>query len=111
MAQLTVDRVPPRPVDKLNVATKPQPSRDEVASFWPFVWTLFAFKIVTMLVIWFFAIRSTETSAILGFTHWFWLFIPMAAVAGPMAFQWRLRKVRRRRAQLQAAEWMVEELR
>lgn len=110
MAQATIDRSPPLPAEK-SVSASPRPPREESFNVWPFVWTLFAFKLVTLAATWWFAIRSNETNAVLGATHWFWLFIPLIAISGPFMYQWRVRRVRRKRAQLQAAEWMVEELR
>jgi hypothetical protein len=34
--------------------------------------------------------------------------IPVFAVAGPLAFHYRKRKVRRRRAAMVRSEWMIE---
>ena len=91
-----------------------QPRRqaeDEAFSIWPFVWILFGFKLATATIIWWFAAGSSGTYSILAGTHWFWLLIPILAMSGPAAYQWRLRRVRRKRARLQAAELMVDELR
>ena len=81
--------------------------RDDKATAWAFVWILFTFKAATALVIWIVAARSAEASAILGATHWFWLILPIVAVAGPLVYQVRVRRVRRRRRALQRAEWLV----
>jgi hypothetical protein len=110
MAQLTVNQGPPKTAGA-PVATSPRPPREDVTSPWPFIWTLFGFKLVTAALTWWFAVRSTETNAILASTHWFWLGVPALAISGPLVYQWRVRRVRRKRAQLQAAEWMVPELR
>jgi FtsH-binding integral membrane protein len=110
MAQLTVDQGPPKPL-AAPVATSPRPPREETTSPWPFIWTLFGFKLVTAALTWWFAVRSSETNAIMASTHWFWLLIPAIAISGPALYQWRVRRVRRKRAQLRAAEWMGQELR
>ena len=110
MEQRTIDRSPPQSPDRA-VTVKPPPSGEEHVNPWPFIWTLFAFKLVTLVATWWFAIRSSETNAVLGATHWFWVIIPLVAVSGPFLYQWRVRRVRRKRARLQAAEWMVDELR
>lgn len=76
-------------------------------SAWAFLWTLFAFKIVTVGVIWFAATstHSDELPLIVA-TTWYWFLIPLAAISGPLLYRWRLVKLRRRRDQLRVAEWM-----
>lgn len=76
-------------------------------SAWVFLWTLFAFKIATVGVIWYSATttRSDEMGFIVA-TTWYWFLIPIAAIAGPLALRWRLIQMRRRRDQLRGAEWM-----
>jgi hypothetical protein len=109
MSQQSTDHSPPlspSPVDAI-----PEPDDDEWEGLWPFIWILFGFKVEMLICIVWFATRSREDFSILAATHWFFILIPMFAVMGPLAYQWRVRKVRRRRAQLQAQEWMIEELR
>lgn len=72
---------------------------------WGFVWTLFCFKIATVVLIFYAAEASGESFWILLTTTWYWLIIPVVAIMGPLAYQIRLRQVRRRRAQLQREEW------
>lgn len=84
---------------------------EEWIGLWPFIWILFGFKLATALIIWWFAAGSEGRYSILAGTHWFWLAIPIAAMSGPAVYQWRVRRVRRKRARLVAAEWMVDELR
>lgn len=110
MAQLIVDRPPSAPT-AAPVERKPRPPAEERTNPWPFIWTLFAFKMVTAAATWWFAIRSSETNAVLGMTHWFWMIIPVVAISGPFLYHWRIRRVRRKRAELLASEWMVDELR
>lgn len=109
MTHSAIDHTPPR-LD-VKVAAKRGPSGEDPVNIWPYVWTIFAFKTVTLGAIWWFARGSTENAMILTMTHWFWLAVPVAAVSGPFMYRWRLRRVRRKRAQLQASEWMVDELR
>lgn len=74
---------------------------------WVFLWTLFAFKIATVGVIWYAATATNahETSFIIA-TTWYWLAIPIVAISGPLLFRWRLLRMRRRRAALRGSEWM-----
>jgi hypothetical protein len=109
MAQQSVDHVPP--ITPRTAETETEPRDDEFVGLWPFIWILFGFKFAMLICIVWFATRSRSDFSILAATHWFFLLIPMIAIMGPMAYQWRVRKVRRRRAQLQASEWMVDELR
>jgi hypothetical protein len=89
--------------------TKVSSSGDsDKAPLWPFIWTLFWFKAITLSATYYFATRSNADISILVATHWFWMIIPLAAMAGPFVFQWRLRRVRRKRAALLASEWMLD---
>jgi hypothetical protein len=101
----------PPVTEEAPVNITPKHDGDELIGLWPFVWTLFAFKFVTALIIWWFAAGSEGTYSILVGTHWFWMIIPILAMSGSVAYQIRVRRVRRKRARLQAAEWMVDELR
>ena len=82
-------------------------ARDDRTAVWAFVWILFGFKAATALVIWWAAARSSEATTILAGTHWFWLILPTLAVAGPVAYQLRVRRVRRRVRELRRSEWLV----
>ena len=99
------------PQAELLADPKPEPRDDEFVGLWAFVWILFGFKLIMLLAILWFATRSSDDMSVLAATHWFFMLIPILAIAGPLMFQMRLRKVRRRRAALQASEWMVGELR
>jgi hypothetical protein len=74
---------------------------------WAFLWVLFGFKIVTVGMIWY-AATSTHSRELpfLVATTWYWFLIPIAAVAGPLLYRWRLIQMRRRRDELRGAEWM-----
>jgi hypothetical protein len=84
-------------------------NRSGMRAAWAFLWTLFAFKIVTVGVIWWAATstHSDETSFIIA-TTWYWFLIPIAAISGPLLFRWRLIQMRRRRHALRGSEWMGE---
>lgn len=81
---------------------------DERTTVWAFVWTLFAFKIVTIVATFWAAAGSLEAAVILMATNWIFLVVPMVAIWGPIAFHYRKRRARRRREALLRAEWMLE---
>jgi hypothetical protein len=74
---------------------------------WAFLWTLFAFKIATVGIIWYAATStgSHELSFIIA-TTWYWFAIPILAISGPLLYRWRLVQQRRRRQALRGSEWM-----
>lgn len=75
------------------------------ATVWAFLLTLFVFKVVTVVLI-FWHLRTWEAGIILGSTLWY-VFPPLILLgAGPAIFYYRLRKVRARRDALRRAEWM-----
>jgi hypothetical protein len=69
-----------------------------------FLWTLFFFKVATLavLLVW---IDPREFWLLVGVSAWPWFVIPGIALAGPIGYQLRLRRVRRKRAALRRAEW------
>lgn len=69
-----------------------------------FLWTLFVFKVVTLGVLLFW-VRPSEIWIVLGAASWPWMVIPGVALAGPIGYRLRLRRVRRRREALRRAEW------
>ena len=83
-------------------------AREERRAVWGFVWVLFAFKIATVVAI-VLAARSEEAVVLVVATTWYWLPIPVVAISGTLLFQYRLRRVRRRREQLRRAEWLLDE--
>jgi hypothetical protein len=80
---------------------------DSRAAVWGFLWTLFAFKILTVGVIWWAATGTGESLAVIAATTWYWLVIPIAAITGPMLVKWRMIKLRKKRQQLLRSEWDV----
>ena len=82
--------------------------QDARKAVWGFLWCLFGFKMVTIGVIWYVAAGSGESLSMIMITTWYWLFIPIAAISGPLLFRWRMMQVRKRRERLKAAEFAVE---
>jgi hypothetical protein len=81
---------------------------ESAGSVWGFLIVLFIFKLATIALI-FWHMRTWESGIILGSTLWYW-FPPLAVLAaGPIAFYYRLRKVRARREALRRSEWMIDE--
>ena len=74
-----------------------------------FLWTLFIFKIATVVAIFWAAGGSSEAGVLLSATGWPWLIIPGIVGFGWIAFHIRLRRVRARRPELQRAEWMLDD--
>ncbi len=72
-----------------------------------FLWVLIAFKVITMVVI-FAQMRTVNSFIFLAATFWYWIPIIGFLVAAPLAFRYRLMRMRRRRKELQRSEWMIE---
>ncbi len=97
----------PSPVRALAILERERKEEaDARGAVWGFLWTLFAFKILTVGVIWWAATGTGESLAMIAATTWYWLLIPIAAITGPLLFRLRLVRMRRRRRQLRQAEWM-----
>jgi hypothetical protein len=80
---------------------------DERSVVWVFLWTLLAFKLATVvLIMW--ASQSFEAGVLVSATTWPFLVIPAMALAGPILYHYRLRRVRARRKQLLRSEWMLD---
>jgi hypothetical protein len=85
------------------------PDRDGAAAAWAFVWILLAFKLATVVLI-FYHMQTFETGMFLAATTWYWLPLIAVLVGGPLLFRYRLRRVRARREQLLRSEWMAKEV-
>lgn len=95
----------------IPIPSSPDSNNDEpegAAAVWGFLIALFMFKLVTVIVI-FWYMHTLESGIILLST--FWYFIPpmIVLVAGPALFYYRLRKMRARREALRRAEWMIDD--
>jgi len=106
MATSTPVRIEPPPPDLETV--KQRPPEDDTTAAWAFVWTLFVFKIATLLATFYAAAGSMDAAFVMIAVNWFWIGIPMFAIWGPILYQYRKRRVRRRRDEMMRAEWMLE---
>jgi type VI protein secretion system component VasK len=89
-------------LERLSAEQKQE--RDEKATVWAFIWTLFAFKIASVAVLLYW-IGPGEFAYIVGATTWPWLVIPGIALSGPIGYRLRLRRMRKRREALRRAEF------
>jgi hypothetical protein len=103
-----VDQRTNQPTLSSRRAAEQKREADEKSTAWAFIWTLFAFKVVTIIATFWAAAGSLDAGIILLATNWIWLAIPAIAIAGPLALHYRLRKVRRRRAAMMRSEWMLD---
>ncbi|HEY8447669.1 MAG TPA: hypothetical protein VIL01_11240 [Thermomicrobiales bacterium] len=71
---------------------------------------LFAFQVAVIAVV-FIVAWSSEAGAYAAIVGWPWLIIGAVAIAGPLAFRWRLVRVRARRARLIESEWTTSDTR
>jgi|SRR5215203_2202324 len=105
--QLTAEQAQAQARRLRHLEVEQRHDADGRVAVWGFIWTLFAFKMATVaLIIW--AARDTESMALVLSTTWFWLFIPAAALSGPVLYRLRLRRLRRRREALRRAEWLLD---
>jgi hypothetical protein len=80
---------------------------DERSVVWVFLWTLLVFKLATVgLIMW--ASKSFEAGVLVSATTWPFLVIPAMALAGPVIYHYRIRRVRARRQALLRSEWMLD---
>ena len=84
--------------------TTEDPDEDD-ASPWPMVWAIVIAKIATLVVIVIYA-WGGEATALIGATMLPWIVVAVALLSAPVAWQVRMRRVRRRRKALLDAEWM-----
>jgi cation transport ATPase len=109
MKDVSAIRPPVDPMDRESaISRERRREQDEKTTVWVFVWTLFAFKVVTLAATFWAAAGSMDAAIILMATNWFWIAIPMFAIWGPLFFHYRKRKVRRRRNAMVRAEWMLD---
>jgi membrane protein implicated in regulation of membrane protease activity len=78
---------------------------DEHFSAWPLIVAIAIAKIVTLVVVLYFA-WGGEAAALIGATTLPWVVVAVGLLAAPVTWQVRMRRMRRRRKALQDAEWM-----
>jgi hypothetical protein len=107
---MAVPSQPMTPADRALKRLEAERKReaDGQSAAWAFLWTLFVFKIATVGIIIHAASGSGESLVMVVATTWYWFIIPVLALAGPLLVRWRMLKLRRRREQLRASEWNVE---
>lgn len=76
---------------------------------WTVVWTLFAFKMATIVIIWFAANGSAEANVYITVTTWYWMAIPAIAASGYIAHRLRLRRARKQADRFRQSEFMDQE--
>jgi hypothetical protein len=80
------------------------------AALWTLVGIFVVFKLATTAMIVAASPQSTQTTLLMFVAfHWPFMLLGLVLVAAPLMFWVRLLRVRAKRAQLQAAEWRVEE--
>jgi hypothetical protein len=87
-----------------RLAAERKQEQDERTTAMAFLWTLFGFKMASVLVLLYW-IGPGEFAYIVGATTWPWLVIPGLALAGPISYRLRRRQVRKRRDALRRAEF------
>lgn len=84
--------------------------REERITGWTVIWVLFAFKMVTVALIWWAAKGSQEegnaVDGLLVATTWYYMIIPIVAISGFIGYRLRLRAARKRVEELRCAEFM-----
>lgn len=83
-------------------------NEDERITGWAVVWTLFAFKLATVGIIWYAARGSHEANVYIAATTWYWFAIPVVSLSGLIAFRWRLHKARKQAGRLRQLEFSPE---
>lgn len=90
-------------------AERKRDSQEKITG-WTVVWTLFAFKMATICIIWWAANGTSEANAYITVTTWYWMVIPAVAISGFVGYRLRLRRVRKRAAELRKAEFADDAL-
>jgi hypothetical protein len=85
---------------------------DERFTGWAVIWTLFAFKMGTVILIMYVGRHSSEAGtdkswAYIISTTWFWFIIPLVAFSGFVAWRLRLRRARKQAQHLKRSEFSL----
>ncbi len=107
-------QTPPPPSDTERAVQRMEAERklfaDERFTAWAVVWTLFGFKIGTIVIIVLLGARNAEAGsekwwAYILSTTWYWFFIPLVAISGLVAWRLRLRRARKQVSRLRRSEF------
>lgn len=82
-------------------------SHENTGSVWAFLWIIFFFKMATVVTMLYF-LRERDSNLIIGATTWYWFPLFAILFAAPVTYHFRVRKARRRRAELLRQEFMVD---
>ncbi len=78
---------------------------------WNMFWLMVGGKFVIMVaiaIVGFHHLHPGRNISVLVLLNWSWILLTGVLVTGPIAYWWRLRRVRRKRAALIRAEWHVD---
>jgi Flp pilus assembly protein TadB len=79
---------------------------------WNMFWLLAIGKLVIMIalaIVGFHLLHPSGRSwGVIALLNWSWILLAVILVIGPLAYRWRLHRVRRKRLALIHAEWNVE---
>ena len=82
------------------------------AAAWTWFWIMVGGKLVIMIAIAIVGYHRLHPShrniSVLVLLNWSWILLAVILVMGPVAYWWRLRRARRKRAALIRAEWEVD---
>lgn len=100
---------PPRPKPGLRGEAAEQAEFQRAA--WNMFWLMVGGKLVIMVAIGIVGFQHLHPGqrnlSVLVLLNWSWILLAGVLVAGPVAYWWRLRRVRRKRAALIRAEWHI----
>ncbi len=102
--------LPSRPQPRLRGEAAEQAELKRAA--WNMFWLMVGGKLVIMVAIAIVGFHHLQPGqrnlSVLVLLNWSWILLTGMLVAGPVAYWWRLRRVRRKRAALIRAEWQVD---
>ena len=98
----------PKPVLRGEAAELAEWRHAAWTMFWLMVGGKFAIM-VAIAVVGFHHLHPTQRNLqVVLLLNWSWILLTGVLVAGPVAYWWRLRRVRRKRAALIRAEWHID---
>lgn len=90
-------------------SANPGDSDSDAFTAWPLVICIGVTKLITVLVV-ILTVRDRDSLLLTAPTLLPWVAVAFGLLSAPIAWRWRMRKVRRRRAQLIQAEWRSDEV-